>query len=181
VVDAVGGPADVHAYSGGALLALHSAAAGIPIRRMTLLEPPLHDADHDFTKPDPLTSELEELIGRDQRDAAVLHFHRSIGVPEELLESIRGTIAWTEMCSVAHTLIYNCRISAATTPELLAAVEVPALVLDSTGSTEDLSGWAATAAARLPDAQHRTLAGEWHTVPEEVLAPVLVEFFQRGE
>jgi hypothetical protein len=34
-------------------------------------------------------------------------------------------------------------------------------------------------AQRLPQSTHRSLAGEWHTVPDEVLAPVLIEFFRR--
>lgn len=181
VINALGGPAHVYSYSSGALLALQGAAAGLPIRRLAVLEPPLHDAGHDFTEPDPLTHELSELIGRDQRDEAILHFHRSIGVPEEYLEAMVSTPAWEEMRPMAHTLVYDCRISDATTPEVLAAVEVPTLVLDSTGSTENLSGWAATVASQLPDARHRSLPGEWHTVPDEVLAPVLVAFFRRGE
>jgi hypothetical protein len=52
------------------------------------------------------------------------------------------------------------------------------LVLDSEGSTDDLTGWAAKVAGQLPDATHLSLAGEWHTVSDEVLAPVLVEFFR---
>jgi hypothetical protein len=69
-------------------------------------------------------------------------------------------------------------LSDATTPELLEAVETPTLVLDSLGSSDDLTGWAATVARRLPNATHRSLAGEWHTVPDETLAPVLAEFFR---
>jgi hypothetical protein len=38
---------------------------------------------------------------------------------------------------------------------------------------------AATVAAGLPRGEHRSLAGEWHGVPDEVVAPVLVEFFRR--
>jgi hypothetical protein len=46
------------------------------------------------------------------------------------------------------------------------------------GSSDNLSGWAATVAKQLPRGSHRSLAGEWHTVPDETLAPVLVEFLQ---
>lgn len=49
--------------------------------------------------------------------------------------------------------------------------------LDSDGTTDDLSGWASQVAARLPNATHRSLAGEWHGLADDVLAPVLVEFF----
>jgi hypothetical protein len=65
----------------------------------------------------------------------------------------------------------------ATTSTLLRSVQVPTLVLDSEGSTDNLAGWAATVAGQLPRASHRSLPGEWHVVPDDVLAPVLSEFF----
>jgi hypothetical protein len=37
---------------------------------------------------------------------------------------------------------------------------------------------AATVVEALPNSTHRSLAGEWHGVPDETLAPVLTEFFQ---
>lgn len=108
---------------------------------------------------------------------AVEHFHHSIGVPPEFLASMRSTPEWAKMESVAHTLVYDCIISDTTTSTLLRSVEVPTLVLDSMSSTDNLTGWAATVARRLPRGSHRSLAGEWHGVPDEILAPVLVEFF----
>jgi len=78
--------------------------------------------------------------------------------------------------TVAHTIVYDCLISDATTTELLAKVSTPTLVLDSLGSSDDLTGWAARVAAALPDARHRSLPGGWHGVPVEVLAPVVREF-----
>ena len=81
------------------------------------------------------------------------------------------------MESVAHTLVYDCVISETTSPRLLRSVRVPTRVLDSRGSTDNLTGWAATVAAQIPLGSHRSLAGQWHGVPDEVMAPVLVEFF----
>ncbi len=49
-------------------------------------------------------------------------------------------------------------------------------MLDSAGSSDDLTGWASTVAARLPHAVHRSLPGEWHGVADEVLAPVVADF-----
>ena len=93
---------------------------------------------------------------------------------------MRGTTAWSAMESVAHTLVYDSLLSNATSAGLLAAVTAPTLVLDSEGSSDDLTGWAAGAAAALPDGTHRSLAGEWHGVPDEDLAPVLADFFGGG-
>ena len=91
---------------------------------------------------------------------------------------MRSMPEWATMEAIAHTLVYDCMISDTTTTGLFRAVEVPTLVLDSEGSTDNLTGWAATVASQLPHGSHRSLAGEWHSVPDELLAPVLLEFFQ---
>jgi hypothetical protein len=57
-------------------------------------------------------------------------------------------------------------------------VSVPTLVLDSEGSSDDLTGMAATVAEAMPNGSHRSLASEWHGVPDDVLAPVLTEYFK---
>lgn len=172
-----GGSAHLYGYSSGALLAMRAAAHGLPICRLALLEPPLQDDGPGPPESD-LTTELAELVGAGRNGDAVEHFHRSIGVPAEFVGSMRSTPEWAKMESVAHTLVYDCTISDTTTSTLLRSVAVPTLVLDSEGSSDNLTGWAATVVGQLPSGSHRSLAGEWHSVPDEVLAPVLLEFFQ---
>jgi pimeloyl-ACP methyl ester carboxylesterase len=170
-----GGSAHLYGYSSGALLAVHAAGHGLPVDRLALLEPPLQEDDAE--SPAPLTTELAELVAAGRDGDAVAHFYESIGVPAEFIAQMGSTPEWAKMESVAHTFVYDCMISDATTPAVLGSVEVPTLVLDSEGSTDNLTGWAAAVAGRLPRATHRSLAGEWHTVPDEILAPVLAEFF----
>lgn len=74
---------------------------------------------------------------------------------------------------------YDRRGRGASSFDLLASVPVSTLVLDSLGSSDDLTGMAATVAKRMPNATRQSLAGEWHGVPDDVLAPVLTEFFAR--
>lgn len=174
LIASIGRPVHVYGYSSGALLALRAAARPLPITRLALLEPPLQEPG---AEPDPLADELSALCAAGAFADAVAHFHRSIGVPDEYIDQMRTTSAFEEMTAIAPTLVYDCRISDATTPELLDAVEVPALVLDSAGSTDDLTGWAATVAQRLPRATHRSLPGEWHTVDDDALAGALIEHF----
>jgi len=171
-----GGSAHLYGYSSGALLAMRAAAQGLPIGRMALLEPPLRE-DLAAPKESDLTRELAQLVDTGRSGAAVEYFHKSIGIPDEFVDSMRSAPEWSRMESVAHTLVYDCTISDATTAAVLRAVEVPTLVLDSEGSTDNLSGWAATVARQLPRGSHQSLPGEWHSVPDEVLAPVLLEFF----
>jgi pimeloyl-ACP methyl ester carboxylesterase len=176
LITAAGGSALVYGYSSGALLALRAAASGLPIPRLALLEPPLQDDGSD--SPSPLTSELGALVAAGRNADAVARFHESIGVPAEFIAELHSKPEWARMVSIAHTLVYDCVISDTMTSAMLRAVEVPTLVLDSQGSTDDLTGWAATVASQLPRATHRSLAGEWHGVPDGVLAPVLTEFFR---
>lgn len=83
------------------------------------------------------------------------------------------------MVSVAPTLVYDCRISEATTPQLLASVMTATLHLNSEGGGDDLTGMADTVANLLPHAARRSLPGEWHGVPDDVLAATLTDFFRR--
>lgn len=173
VIGAVGGTAVVYGYSAGALLAVRAASASSRISGLVVLEPPLHD-DTD-PRPDPLTVELAELVADGDRANVVRRFHEAIGVPDELIADLAASQAWPLMVDVAHTAVYDCMISDAVTSGLLASVTQPTLVLDSAGTSDDLSGWAATVAAVLPAASHRSLPGEWHTVADEILAPVIVD------
>lgn len=174
LVEKAGGSASLYGFSSGALLALRAAAAGVPVDRLALLEPPLREGS-DTTKSD-LTAELEELIGAGRGADAVEAFNKGIGVPEEIIAESKPSEAWSLMVSCAHTLVYDCTLSDTTTSDILRAVEAPTLVLDSEGSTDNLTGWATTVAARLPRGTHRSLPGEWHGVADDVLAPVLVGF-----
>jgi pimeloyl-ACP methyl ester carboxylesterase len=169
LVAATGGPAFAYGYSSGALLALHAAARGVPLAGMVLMEPPLQDGAQEG--PDPLTGELDTLVRAGRNEAAVALFHASIGVPDEMIDGLRGTERWRRMVAIAPTLVYDCRLSDAMTPEVLAAVAVPVLILDSDSSSDDLTGSAAMAARLIPGARHKSLPGDWHVVAPELIAP----------
>ena len=177
LIDGAGGAACLYAFSSGGLVALHAAASGLAIPKMTLLEPPIAP-DEDLAAQRAFTADLAGLVAAGRTDDAVEHFLTSIGVPDDIVAGMRATPSWAAMAAVAHTLVYDSLVSEATSFELLASVTVPTLVLDSAGSTGDLATMAATVAAALPNASHRSLAGEWHGVSDEVLAPVLIEFFK---
>jgi len=85
---------------------------------------------------------------------------------------------WATLEAVAHTLVYDSKLSDATSLQLLRSVTVPTLVLDSQSSGEVLTGMSAAVVEALPNSTHRSLPGEWHGVPDEALFPALIEFFQ---
>jgi pimeloyl-ACP methyl ester carboxylesterase len=178
LIGAAGGSAHVYGFSSGGLLALHAAASGLAIGRMALLEPPV-DTSGDSAAQVAFTAELRRRVATGSAGDAVEYFLISCGVPDEIVAGMRVSHAWSAMEKVAHTLVYDSVISEATTRQLVASVTVPMLVLDSQGSPDDLTGMAATVAAWLPHSSHRSLAGAWHGVPDDVLAPILTAFFQR--
>lgn len=83
---------------------------------------------------------------------------------------MRRTGDWGKMASIAHTLVYDCMLSDATERRIFGTVDVPTLVLDSQGSTDDLAGWSATVARLIPNAEHKSLPGEWHVAPPSLIA-----------
>jgi pimeloyl-ACP methyl ester carboxylesterase len=171
-----GGSAFVYAFSSGGLLALHAAAGGLAIPKLALFEPPV-EPNQRATGESAFTAELAELVAAGRRREAVEFFHRGIGVPDEIMEQMTPPV-WAALEAVAHTLVYDCRISEATSLKLLRSVTAPTLVIDSQGSGSELTGMAATVVKALPDGTHRSLAGEWHGASQDALAPVLVEFFR---
>jgi pimeloyl-ACP methyl ester carboxylesterase len=171
-----GGSAFVYAFSSGGLLALHAAASGLAIPKLALFEPPI-EPDQRTTGESAFTAELAELVAAGRRRDAVAFFNRGIGVPDEIMAQTAPE-TWAALEAIAHTLVYDCRISDATSLELLRSVKAPTLVLDSESSGEELTGMAAAVAAALPNGTHRSLAGGWHGVPDDALAPVLAEFFR---
>ena len=170
VIAEAGGSASVYGFSSGALLALQAAASGVAIEKLVLMEPPIGTDDDPADAA--FTAEITDLVAAGRRREAVERFLEDM--PPEVLAGLGGVMPALE--AVAPTLVYDCLISNATTTELLAKVPTPTLVLDSQGSSDDLTGWAARVAAALPDARHLSLPGAWHGVPVEVLAPVVRDF-----
>jgi len=176
LVNALGGAAFAYGYSSGALLALHAAARGVPFERLVLMEPPLQDPH--IKGPDPLTRELEVLVSEGRYEDAVAHFHSAIGVPPDVIETVRGTQRWSRMVAIAPTFVHDCRLSDAMRPDILAAITVPTLILDSEGSTDDLTGSAAAAARLISGAGHVSLPGEWHVVAPALIAREIKMFIK---
>lgn len=168
LIDALGGQAFAYGYSSGALLAVHAAARGLRLDGLVLMEPPLQDGADEGS--DPLTEELDDLVRNGRHEDVVAHFHAAIGVPDEMIDGMRGTDRWARMVGVAPTLVYDCRLSDGMRPDVLAAVAAPTLVLDSQGSSDELTGSAATAAKLIPGARHKSLPGEWHVVAPDLIA-----------
>ena len=179
VIGAAGGPATVFGNSSGAVLALHAAAAGLPIAKLALWEPPFMVDPDAPRRQREYVAQLTELLDAGRRGDAMALFMRSIGLPEGMIAGVRQAPAWPGMEALAPTLAYDAAVmgDSLVPTDLVATVKVPTLVLDGS----ETGAWAASSAralaAALPNPRRRTLEGQTHAVAWDVLAPVLKAFF----
>ena len=176
LIDLAGGSAFVHGFSSGAILGLLAAEHGIGIAKVSLLEPPLRV---EVTPPPPsgISGEVAKLIITGRRGQAYERWLNGIGVPAEMIAGMRESPLWPALEATVHTLVYDSLIPGSLSPDRLAAISTPALVVASEGSDDRLRNWAQGVAEALPNASARLLPGTWHGVDAEHLAPALTEFF----
>lgn len=100
-----------------------------------------------YFPPEHYVDTLVELTTTGRGARSVEYFMaRALGLPPEAVEEARESPMWT------------------------------ALVLGSAASPAWLQDAATAATQALPNARHRSLAGGWHDVPPETLAPALTLF-----
>ena len=151
----------------------------MPIRKLALYEPPL-----GLDKKEPPTDHVAALnrrIAANRRSDAVRYFMRDmVGVPAPFVFVMRFMPMWSKLEAVAHTLPYDAALVG--DPSLLkrraAAVSVPTLVIGGEKSPAVLREAVQAVGAAVPGAKRRLLAGQTHDVKPQVVAPVLVEYFE---
>lgn len=187
VINEAGGSAFVFGTSSGGNLALESAAGGLPITKLALWEPNFLVDDSRSPLPEDYVARLRELVETGRRGDAIEYFMtNAVGLPAEAVRQMRQMPMWSAMEKAAHTLAYDGEVvgeslaGRSLLAESWASVTAPTLILDG-GTTPWLSEGAQAIAAVLPNAQRRTLEGQTHDVDPFPLAPVLVEFFERGD
>jgi pimeloyl-ACP methyl ester carboxylesterase len=180
LVSAAGGEAFVFGHSSGAVLALEAAAQGIPITKLAVYEPPFvvdgsrarHGAD--------LADRLRQLVSDGHPGpAAELFLVEAVGVSPDVVAMIQAGPGWPGMEALAHTLAYDVTVcnGQSMPADRMANIRVPTLAVAGGASPDWARNSVATLAATIPGAQHLTLDGQDHGVADEVIAPVLVEFF----
>jgi pimeloyl-ACP methyl ester carboxylesterase len=180
LIDAAGGVANVYAISSGAALALATAATGAGIPGLALYEPPYLAGLEESGRAETYTAQLNELLQAGDRGGAVALFMARVGIPQQVIDGMRGSPGWPRMEAIAPTLAYDDRLLAGgrVPREIATRVTAPALLLSGSASPESLQQAAAATADALPNATHRTLEGQTHDVAADALAPVLTEFFR---
>ena len=183
LIGLAGGSAFVYGHSSGAALALEAARAHLRILRLALYEPPYIVDDSRPPLPNDHLSHLQTLLAAGRRDEAVAYFMaEGVGVPPEVIETMRAGPTWAEMEALAHVLPYDMaimdgRVSGNPLPGEWAAITIPTLVLDGELSDTWQRRSVGALADLLPGAQRRTLEGQTHRADPAILAPVLHAFF----
>jgi pimeloyl-ACP methyl ester carboxylesterase len=177
VVDSLGGPASLFGHSFGATVALGAALLARRLSRLVLYEPApgvpaVSDAELD---------RIEVLVGRGEREDALVAAFRSFGLAPDEVEQLRGSPTWATRLGFAHTVVREVRAEAACGFEASALRGLAAPVLLLLG--EESPPWAHERTAwlqkRLADCRIATLRGQGHvatmTAPE-LVAGELVAF-----
>ncbi|MCX6475429.1 alpha/beta fold hydrolase, partial [Rhodococcus sp. (in: high G+C Gram-positive bacteria)] len=101
VVAATGETPLVYGLSSGAALALEAAAQAVPMRKLAVYEAPYMDDDQ---RDETAQSDLERLIAGGDREGAVTRFLDLTGASAEMVDEIKRSADWPDMCAIAHTL-----------------------------------------------------------------------------
>jgi len=171
----------VFGMSSGGVLALGAAARGLAITKLALYEPPFNSGDERArAAAQHYSRELTALLSEGRRGDAVALAMTTWGAEASAVAGMRQTPIWPLFEAVAPTLAYDDAImgDGAVPTARLASITVPTLVMAGGASPAFMLDAAQEAAHALPGAGLRILEGQTHDVAPEVLAPVLVEFFQ---
>ncbi|MFI7676272.1 alpha/beta fold hydrolase [Actinophytocola sp. NPDC049390] len=163
VIETAGGSAMVYGISSGAVLALRAAAAGVPITRLALFEPPL-----TATGPDP--DYTARLAAAGPAEALELFLGTAMGMPPEALATMRETPAWPALEALAPTLRYDNEVMIL---ETLPTTTVPTTILTGGASPTWMHEAAHRLATHLPNATTTTLPNETHNISPPTLAKAL--------
>lgn len=169
----------VYGHSSGALLALETALAGVPMQRLALYEPPLVLPGKREPMPLDLPEQLVALTERGDRTAAAeLFLMRGVGLPAAAVEQIRRQPAWVGFESQADTVSHDARLTQ--NPESIlaraAALRVPTALFDGGKSRPWMREGVAQLAAAIAGVKRVTLPEQAHDVDPRALAPKLAEF-----
>ncbi|HEX6507751.1 MAG TPA: alpha/beta hydrolase [Chloroflexota bacterium] len=184
LIDAAGGSVSLYGHSSGASLALEATVRlGAKVTKLAMYEAPYNDDPAAQRAWGDYLQHLSEVLAAGRRGDAVVLFMRYTGMPAGQIEEMRQTPIWPTFEAIAPTLAYDHTAilgeADAVPVELAARVTVPTLVMYGGASFPFMRDTAQLLDKTIPNAQLRSLDGQTHAVENDVLAPVLVEFFAR--
>ncbi len=186
LITEAGESAFVFGHSSGGVLGLEVARLLLSrIKKLALYEPPFIIDNSRPPAPQDYVPHLNKLIAEGRRSEAVEYFMTDMMlVPAEIVAQMRSSPMWLQLEAVAHTIPYDGAIMGDTmsgnpaTLKKWTSVTVPTLVMVGGASPAFFHTGAQALVDILPHAMSCVLAGQDHGPVDNVLAPVLVEFFK---
>jgi hypothetical protein len=185
LIDEVGGSAHLYGHSSGAGLVLHSLAAGLPVQKFILHDPPYSPADEwsqDAARA--FAQNIRDLLGQDKPAEAIEMFLSGTGLPDDMIDQMRDTPRWRGLIALAPTLAYDSAVmgdlekGGAIPEDLAARATQPGLVLVGSQSPSFMMDVSRRLAYLLRHGDHRVIEGQDHVVAPDILAPIVAEFLR---
>ena len=183
VIAMAGGSAFVYGHSSGAVLAMRATAAGLPVPKLVVYEPPFVVDDSREPVPANFVETINELVSLGKRDEACIYFGTAVvGMPESMGEEMRKSPFWPGMVEMAHTMAYDGTVMGETMfgnplqSDPWVNITIPVLALDGGESPVWMHHGVEALVAILPNAQHRRLEGQDHGAADDVLVRELTSF-----
>jgi pimeloyl-ACP methyl ester carboxylesterase len=185
LINEAGGSADLYGHSSGAALVLHAVAAGLPVERFVLHDPPYSPDDQssqDAARAFAL--EIRDLLDQDKRAEAIEMTFRGTGMPDDMIAEMRQSPRWPGLIALAPTLAYDSAVmgdidrGGVIPADLAVRATRPGLVLVGGESPPFMMEVSRRLAALLPAGNHRVIEGQDHVVSPKVLAPLVAEFLR---
>src|SRR5919197_1362258 len=105
VVDSIDEPATLFGHSYGATVALGAALSARNLHKLVLYEP----APGISAVPSEDLDRIEDLVGRDDREEALVQAFRSFGLARDEVEQLRASPTWSARVAAAHTVTREIR------------------------------------------------------------------------
>jgi hypothetical protein len=183
VVRSVDGPVDVLALCVGTGVLVHAIAAGVPVRRAVLWEPPYRATVDPHADDVLFAHRLDELVGAGRRAAAVRAFLiHALGFPVGKVSALPLRPAlWRALLADAAVLSRDVRMmNGLSIPErTLTAVGVPVLVVAGTTGPDWMKLAAQAVVEAIPGSEHTVIAAGGHAPDPAALAPAVERFLLR--
>ena len=182
VIQAAGGEAGLYGSSSGGVLGMLAAAAGLPVRKLAMWEPPFIPEGVP-RPPEDQVKQYETMVAEGRRGDAVEFFmSKVVGLPPEFVAGARQQPFWAATEALAHTLAYDARIMGdyRIPVDRAAGVEAPTLVVAGGADMPWMRDTAKALADAIPEGEATYLDGQGHDVDPAALAPVLTRFFSSG-
>jgi pimeloyl-ACP methyl ester carboxylesterase len=178
VLEVAGGQAHLYGTSSSAALAMEAAAAGLPVLKLVMWEPP-YNINGRPDLPADTASVYREMVDSGRRGDAVEYFMSTVvGLPPEFVAGAREAPWWAQQEAIAHTLAYDASVMGDyTIPEETAKlVSVPTVIITGGASFPFMHETADALARLIPNARHEILPGQEHNVDPAALAKTIVPF-----